>query len=47
MPTKAELIWDGKYDAKGNRVAPLRVALPFQLSRRSTNRPKSAAAEHY
>src|SRR3989442_10657398 len=30
MPTKTELIWDGKYDAKGNRVAPLRVALPFQ-----------------
>jgi adenine specific DNA methylase Mod len=30
MPTRAELIWDGKYDAKGNRVAPLRVALPFQ-----------------
>ena len=30
MPTKTELIWDGKYDAKGNRVAPLRAALPFQ-----------------
>ena len=30
MPTKTELIWDGKYDADGNRVAPLRVALPFQ-----------------
>ncbi len=30
MPTRTELIWDGKYDAKGNRVAPLRVALPFQ-----------------
>ncbi len=25
-----ELIWDGKYDANGRRVAPLRVALPFQ-----------------
>lgn len=25
-----ELIWDGKYDANGNKVAPLRVALPFQ-----------------
>lgn len=25
-----ELIWDGKYDAAGRRVAPLRVALPFQ-----------------
>ncbi len=30
MPTKTELIWDGKYDANGKRVAPLRVALPFQ-----------------
>src|ERR1700680_2124531 len=30
MPTKTELIWDGKYDATGKRVAPLRVALPFQ-----------------
>ena len=27
---RAELIWDGKYDAQGRRVAPLRVALPFQ-----------------
>src|ERR1700686_5032915 len=25
-----DLLWDGKYDAKGRRVAPLRVALPFQ-----------------
>jgi adenine-specific DNA-methyltransferase len=25
-----ELIWDGKYDAAGRRIAPLRVALPFQ-----------------
>ncbi len=30
MPTRAELVWDGKYDAKGNRVAPLRAELPFQ-----------------
>ena len=30
MPTKTELVWDGKYDAQGQRVAPLRVALPFQ-----------------
>jgi hypothetical protein len=29
-PVRAELIWDGKYDAAGRRVAPLRVALPFQ-----------------
>jgi adenine-specific DNA-methyltransferase len=27
---KTELIWEGKYDANGRRVAPLRVALPFQ-----------------
>jgi adenine-specific DNA-methyltransferase len=26
----AELIWDGKYDKDGRRVAPVRVALPFQ-----------------
>lgn len=25
-----ELKWDGKYDERGRRVAPLRVALPFQ-----------------
>ena len=25
-----ELIWDGKYDQDGRKVAPLRVALPFQ-----------------
>lgn len=25
-----ELIWDGKYDKDGKRVAPLKVALPFQ-----------------
>ena len=25
-----ELIWDGKYDKKGKRAAPLRVDLPFQ-----------------
>jgi adenine-specific DNA-methyltransferase len=27
---RAELVWEGKYDANGRRVAPLRVALPFQ-----------------
>ncbi len=27
---RAELIWEGKYDANGRRVGPLRVALPFQ-----------------
>jgi hypothetical protein len=25
-----ELVWDGKYDQDGKRVAPLRVSLPFQ-----------------
>ena len=29
-PTRAELVWEGKYDAAGRRVAPLRAALPFQ-----------------
>ena len=29
-PARTELIWDGKYDAAGRRIAPLRVALPFQ-----------------
>ena len=29
-PTRAELVWEGKYDAAGRRVGPLRVALPFQ-----------------
>ena len=24
------LVWDGKYDAAGRRVAPVRIALPFQ-----------------
>src|SRR6266853_2926703 len=27
---KTELIWEGKYDKDGRKVAPLRVALPFQ-----------------
>jgi adenine specific DNA methylase Mod len=26
----AELIWEGKYDEQGRKVAPLRIALPFQ-----------------
>jgi DNA modification methylase len=29
-PARAELVWDGKYDEAGRRVAPLRVTLPFQ-----------------
>ena len=28
--TRTELIWEGKYDAAGRRIAPVRVALPFQ-----------------
>jgi DNA modification methylase len=27
---RAELVWEGKYDAARRRVAPLRMALPFQ-----------------
>jgi len=27
---KTELMWAGKYDAYGRRVAPVRVKLPFQ-----------------
>jgi adenine-specific DNA-methyltransferase len=27
---RTELIWEGKYDANGKRVTPLRVQLPFQ-----------------
>jgi hypothetical protein len=29
-PVRAELVWEGKYDANGRRGAPPRVALPFQ-----------------
>jgi adenine-specific DNA-methyltransferase len=29
-PARAELVWEGKYDPNGRRVAPLRIALPFQ-----------------
>jgi hypothetical protein len=42
MPTKTELIWDGKYDAIGKRVAPLRVALPFQTVETVNERHRTA-----
>src|SRR6266849_658009 len=29
--TRTELVWPGKYDEEGNRVAPPRVSLPFQV----------------
>jgi hypothetical protein len=29
-PARTELVWEGKYDADGRRVPPLRVGLPFQ-----------------
>ena len=29
--TRTELVWPGKYDDQGNRVAPERVNLPFQV----------------
>ena len=44
-----ELIWDGKYDKSGRRVAPLRVALPFRTAEmvgafgQAATRPTSAA----
>ncbi len=28
---KTELVWAGKYDATGRKVAPVRVKLPFQI----------------
>jgi hypothetical protein len=33
---KAELVWEGKYDAAGRRVAPLRVSLLPKFNRRKT-----------
>ena len=33
-PTRAELVWPGKYDDDGNPVAPRRVNLPFQVIER-------------
>ena len=30
MAITTELRWEGKYDANGKRVLPLRVKLPFQ-----------------
>jgi adenine specific DNA methylase Mod len=30
-PARAELVWEGKYDANGRRGPALRVALPFQI----------------
>ena len=29
---RTELVWEGKYDAAGQRVAPVRVVLPFQTA---------------
>src|ERR1017187_7213229 len=42
--TRAELVWEGKYDSAGNRVAPLRVALPFQTV--ETVNESAAARRH-
>jgi hypothetical protein len=28
--TRTEVVWEGKYDSAGSRVASLRMALPFQ-----------------
>ena len=30
LQMRTELVWEGKYDERGKRVAPLRVALPYQ-----------------
>lgn len=47
--TRTELVWPGKYDEHGGRVAPARVSLPFQTvetinetraTRESTKRPE-------
>jgi adenine-specific DNA-methyltransferase len=37
-----ELIWDGKYDANGKRVAPLRLALPIQTVNESAQQRQRA-----
>jgi adenine-specific DNA-methyltransferase len=42
--TRTELVWEGKYDSAGNRVAPLRVALPFQTV--ETVNESAAARQH-
>ncbi len=42
--TRTELVWEGKYDNAGNRVAPLRVALPFQTV--ETVNESAAARRH-
>jgi hypothetical protein len=42
--TRTELVWEGKYDSAGNRVAPLRVALPFQTV--ETVNESAAARRH-
>ena len=43
-PRRTELVWEGKYDSAGNRVAPLRVALPFQTV--ETVNESAAARQH-
>jgi hypothetical protein len=50
-PARAELVWQGKYDAGGRRVAPLRIALPFQtvetVNRRRTARKPFSSAQAF
>ncbi|MBF6591136.1 MAG: site-specific DNA-methyltransferase [Ktedonobacterales bacterium] len=41
-----ELIWDGKYDKDGRRVAPVRIALPFQTVE-TVNESAQARAQQY
>ena len=42
-----ELIWEGKYDRDGRKVAPVRVALPLGASTRSGCRPPPHLAPHF
>jgi adenine specific DNA methylase Mod len=38
---KTELVWQGKYDASGHRIAPLRLKLPFQTVETVNEDPKT------
>jgi hypothetical protein len=42
-----ELIWDGKYDTNGRKVAPPRIALPFQAPLLSTDEIAAFCRRHH
>jgi type III restriction enzyme len=44
---RAELVWEGKYDDADRRVAPLRVALPFQTVETVTEQRSDVASTRY